>query len=143
MVHVKDEGSHFDAPIDVVWKFNQNAEEHGRAHKQKNGAMKPVTENQFVVSWDQDMEGKTVHMSNRITILPPTGMAIEVLEGPMAGSKFFNIYTAKGSKTEVTVIGEFTSKMIPEAQLAGAVMGFLDAAFKDDNQAIAKMAGKK
>lgn len=142
MVHVKDEGSHFDAPIDVVWKFNQSSEEHGRAHHQKNGSMKPVTENQFIVSWDQEIRGKTVHMSNRITILPPTGMAIEVLEGPMAGSKFFNYYTAKGNRTEVTVVGEFTSKVIPEAQLQGAVMGFLEEAFQDDNAAIVQMATK-
>ena len=143
MVHIKDEGSQFDAPPDVVWKFNQSPDDHGRAHRQRNGQMKPISENQFHVSWDQETDGKMVRTANRVTVLPPTGIAIEVLEGPMAGSKFFNIYTAKGNKTEVTVVGEFTDKMIPEAQLPGAVMGMLHQLFEADNAAIKELAKKK
>jgi len=143
MVHIKDEGSHFDAPLDVVWKYNQSPDDHNRAHKHRNSEMKPISENQFQVSWEQEIEGKWVKISNRMTTLPPTGLAIEVLDGPLAGSKFFNYYTPKGNKTEVTIVGEFTSKMIPEAQLHQTVLKFLQEAFESDNSAIQEMAGKK
>jgi hypothetical protein len=39
----------------------------------------------------------------------PLGLVVEALEGPIAGSKFFNYYTPKGNKTGVTVIGDFKS----------------------------------
>ena len=142
MVHIKDEGSHFDAPIDLVWKYNQSAEEHGRSHHHRNAAMKALSENQVVVSWEQDIEGKPVRTAMRLTILPPTGMAVELLEGPMAGSKFFNYYTPKGDRTEVTVVGDFTSKQIPPEKLASVVMHFLEGSFDEDNEALRRLAGK-
>lgn len=144
MVHIKDEGSSFDAPIDVVWKFLQAETEHGQAHKSsRNSQMKPLTDNSFQLTMEHNVNGTWVKVANRITILPPLGMAVEVLEGPMAGSKYMSYYTPKGNKTEVTVVGEFTSKVVPPAQLEGAVRGFLQSMYDEDAPAIKAMASKK
>ena len=67
------------------------------------------------------------------SLYPPLGLAIEALEGPIAGSKFFNYYTPKGSKTGVTVIGDFKSPMMSDDdQLRQAVLAFLEQAFNED-----------
>src|ERR1700686_4795546 len=133
MVHIKDEGSHFDPPLDTVWKYVQDGERHNDTHKSRNYQMKPLTENAMELSWEANMDGKWIKTKTRVTALPPLGLAIEVLEGPMDGSKFFNIYTAAGNKTGITVIGDFSSKTIPAPQLEPAVRGFLEQVFNEDN----------
>jgi hypothetical protein len=143
MVHVKDEGSHFDAPLEQVWKYVQDPETHNATHQSRNFSMKPLTESAMELSWEMQMDGNWEKIKTRTTVLPPTGLAIEMLEGPMAGSKFFNIYTANGPKTEITVIGDFTSKTIPATHLEPAVRGFLEQVFNEDSAAIKAMATKK
>jgi len=143
MVHIKDEGSRFDGSIETVWKYLQMPEEHNRTHQSRNFKSKPLGETTMELSWEANMNGSWVPLKTRVTPLPPVGVAIEMVEGPMAGSKFFNIYTPMGAQTGVTVVGEFTSKMIPPAQLEGAVRGFLEQVYHEDNAAIKALAGKK
>ena len=143
MVHIRDEGSVFDAPIEVVWKYLQAPEEHNQQHKSRNFKSKPLGENAMELSWEANMGGNWAPMKTRITALPPVGVAIEMVEGPMAGSKFFNIYTPMGQKTGVTVIGEFMSKMIPPAQLEPSVRGFLDQVYNEDAPAIKALAAHR
>jgi hypothetical protein len=143
MVHIKDEGSHFDAPLDTVWKYVQDGETHNATHQSRNFSMKPLTESAMELSWEMQMDGKWMNIKTRTTVLPPTGLAIEMLEGPMAGSKFFNIYTPAGAKTGITVVGDFTSKSIPAAHLEPAVRAFLEQVFNEDSAAIKAMASKK
>ncbi|HEV2429654.1 MAG TPA: hypothetical protein VGV64_07430 [Thermoplasmata archaeon] len=133
MVHVRDEGSHFDVPIDRLWKFLQDPEAHGGSHRStRNQSMKPLSDTSMILSMEQKMNGNWVKVSNRITVLPPLGLAIEVLEGPMAGSKIVNVYTPKGEKTGIDVYGEFVSKQVPEHQLEGMARGFLAEVFEED-----------
>jgi hypothetical protein len=69
------------------------------------------------------------------------GVAIELLEGAIAGSKFFNYYIPNGNKTGVTVIGDFKSSMMPdENQLKQAVMSFLEQAFNEDSAYLKTMS---
>ncbi len=144
MVHIKDEGSHFDAPIETVWAFIQAPEDHGRSHKStRNQQMKPLSETSFVISMEQNMNGQWVKVANRITVLPPVGMAIEVIEGPMTGTKMVNVYTPKGNKTGIDVYGDFVSGQIPAAQLESAVRGNLQTVFDEDSAAIKAFASKR
>ncbi len=144
MVHIKDEGSHFDVPLDVVWKYVQSDMDHGEAHKgRRNFSRKPISESMVELSWEQEMDGKWVKTANRLTFLPPLGFVVEPLEGPLAGSKFVNYYTPKGNKTEVTVVGEWVSKSIPPAMLEKAVMGNLEKVFAEDSAGIKQFASKK
>jgi hypothetical protein len=145
MVHVKNEGGHFDAPIETVWAYLKEEEAHSSSHSgARNRHRKELSENSMLVSWEQDVGGgKWIKMENRITVLPPVGLAIEVTEGPMAGSKFMNFYTPHGNSTEVTVVGEFTSKQIPEAELEPAVDAFLEEVYNEDVAGIRAFSQKK
>jgi len=138
MARITDqEGSKFDAPLEVLWKYLQHPEAHGSAHKgSRNRAMKPLTDNSFIVSWEQNMNGQWVKIANKITVFPPLGMAIEATEGPMAGSKMFNVYTPHGNKTEVAIFGDMQSATVPAAQLEPMVRGAWEMAFNEDSAGI-------
>jgi hypothetical protein len=143
MVLIKDEGSHFDAPISTVWEFLQG-EMHGAAHvSTRNPHVKPVRDNVVEISMEQNMNGSWVKVVNRITALPPLGVAIEVLEGPMAGTKLLNVYTPKGNRTGIDVYGDFQSPQIPAAQLEPAVRANLQQVFDEDSAAIRALVGPK
>ena len=75
----------------------------------------------------------------KTTAFPPVGVALETLEGPMAGSKSFQFYNPRGGETGVTVVGEFVSKVVPDATLKGAVMAFLGTVFDEDSKNLSKM----
>ena len=93
MVFIKDEGSVFDAPIDVLWKYIQSPA-HGQAHRSiRNRQTQPAGENTQLASMERNVGGSWLKVVNRLTILPPLGIAFEALEGPFAGSKFVYIYT--------------------------------------------------
>ena len=144
MVHITDEGSHFDVPIEMVWKYLQSPEDHGASHPEHmNVQTKPLGEGAFQVSWDQDAGGKMVKVVNRMTMVPPVGFVVEAIEGPLAGSKFFNYYTPKGSKTGVTTVGEFKSPMIPESQLEPMVRQNFEHVFTQDTAALKQFSGKR
>ena len=126
MVHITDEGSLFDAPIEAVWKYLNTPEVHGPAHpRRRNLRVTPVPPNSVVLSQEQEIGGQWHTVSNRISLFPPLGYAVEFLEGPMAGSKSFTIFSPRGPQTAVTVVGDFVSKLIPESQLHAAVLGLL------------------
>jgi len=142
MVRISDEeGSLYDAPVDVVWKYLQHPEAHGNAHhNSRNRAMKPLTDNSFIVSWEQNMNGNWVKIANKITVYPPLGMAAEALEGPLAGSKMFTVYTPRGPKTEVSVHGDMQSSMLPPAQIEPMVRAAWETAFTEDSAGIREFA---
>jgi len=135
------EGSKFDAPVDVVWKYLQDPGAHGGAHRNsRNRAMTPVTDTSFIVSWEQNMNGTWVKVANRISVFPPLGMVAEALEGPLAGSKMFTVYTPRGPQTEVSVYGEMRSSMVPPDQLEGVVRAAWATAFEEDSVGIRDFA---
>ncbi|MCI4319838.1 MAG: hypothetical protein L3K23_06890 [Thermoplasmata archaeon] len=143
MVHIKDEGSVFDAPVEVVWKYLQAEQDHGASHKgRRNFSRKELGPNMVELAWEQETDGKWVKSANRLTFLAPVGFSVEPLEGPLAGSKFYNFYTPKGHKTEVTVVGEYTSKVIPEAQLHQAVMANNEKVFQEDTEGLRSFTAK-
>lgn len=135
------EGSKFDASLDVIWKYLGDPAAHGGAHRNsRNRSMKPLTDNSFVVSWEQNMNGNWVKVANKITLFPPLGMASEAIEGPLAGSKMFTVYTPHGPKTEVSIYGEMQSSMVPPAQLEGVVRAAWEMAFNEDSAGIREYA---
>jgi hypothetical protein len=145
MVHIKDEGSHFEAPIETVWAFLQAQDAHEESHSKstRNRDSKPLTENSMILSMERNVNGQWMKEKNRVTMLPPLGLAIEVLEGPLAGSKFVNIYTPKGNRTGIDIIGEFNSSQIPAAQLEHAVRANLETVFNEDSAALKAFSARK
>jgi hypothetical protein len=137
MVHLVDEGSQFDAPIDKIWKFLGSPPDHQNSHPEhRNLQAKPVSENVVLVSWEQDFDAQTVKVVNRVTMEPPLGFVVEMLEGPLAGSKFFNIYTPKGDHTDVLIVGEFKSPSLAESQIEPVVRQNFERAFAQDYEAL-------
>jgi hypothetical protein len=144
MVQVRDEGSEFEAPVEVIWKYLATPEVHGPAHKSRRTVeAKPVGEATVLLTFEQKIGEQWVRGQNRITRFPPVGMAIEMLEGPLAGSKMFTFYTPKGARTGVTVVGEFTSPTLPPHQVEAAARASLAQAFDDDAPAIKEFAARK
>ncbi|MCI4340384.1 MAG: hypothetical protein L3K06_00690 [Thermoplasmata archaeon] len=145
MVHIEDLGSHFDAPIETVWKFILSADDHTRSHasSRRNVHAEPAGENAMRLSWEQNVQGKWIKVVNRVTMFAPVAQLVHSVEGPLAGSKFLMTYAPKGNKTAVNVIGDFHSEMIPPAQLEPMVLGSLEEAFNDDSAAIREMTHPK
>lgn len=136
MVHIVDAGSEFEAPLERVWKLSEaHAKDAAKIHPAgKNHKTENVSENAVIQSWESDMQGQTIKTKIRVTRFYPLGVAIELLEGPVAGSKFFNYYIPNGNRTGVTVVGDFKSPiMTDENQLRQAVLSFLEQAFNEDS----------
>ena len=143
MVYVHDAGSTFDAPIETVWKYLQSDQDHGPSHEgRRNMERKQLSENSVQLTWEQEVDGKWLKFANKLTFHPPVGFFVEPLEGPMAGSKFFNYYVPKGNKTEVVVVGDWNSKTIPPAQLEKAVWANLEKVYHEDSEGLKSFRAK-
>ncbi len=138
MVHIEDEGSEFDAPVDKVWKLAQSEQFHNHSF-QKNPSTTMEGEHPVLSYETTTPEGSTIRQRIKLTLVPPLGTILEYLDGDMAGSKAFNYYTPKGKKTGVTVVGEWVSKSIPTDQLKKMVMKNLETAFNEDQVNIKKV----
>jgi len=136
MVFVRDEGSVFNAPIEEVWRFLGSGDAHSQAHRHRNFSRKTFPGNSGEYSWEQDFEGKSERFTMRWTSFPPFGIVYEVLEGPFVGSKFFAYYRPRGSKTRVTLVGDFVSPTVPSTRLEASVLAFFALEFEQDNGAI-------
>ena len=144
MVHIEDMGSQFDAPLETLWKFIQSPDDHGRSHTdRRNVRGAPDGENALRTSWEQNVGGQWVKVSNRVTMFPPVAMLVHSLEGPLAGSRFVFYYAPNGNQTGVNVVGDFQSPTIPAAQLQAVVLKSLEDAFNDDAAALRAFAAKK
>jgi hypothetical protein len=134
MVFILDDGAYFNAPLDKIWKL---LEAHGadgpKIHPDdKNQKMEMAADNVMVAEWENVVGGRAVKTKVRFSLYPPLGTAGEFLEGPFAGSKFFNIYTPKNQRTYITAVGEWKSPSIPEDKLKKAVLSMLDKEFGED-----------
>lgn len=132
MVFIKDEGGIFQAPIDKVWKLVQlHSTELTNIHSGvKNPTTETLSETSGITTWDDENGGK---IKAKLEIYAPIGITIEFIEGPFAGSKFFNYYTPRGDTTGITVVGDFRSPSMSDEELKGAVASFLKQGFDEDN----------
>ncbi|MCI4364695.1 MAG: hypothetical protein L3K10_01325 [Thermoplasmata archaeon] len=143
MVHIKDEGSLFEAPIDVVWKYHEDAATHARAHTStRNPSFKPVSPTVFVYTVERESRGQWTGESIQITVLQPLGFAFEWVSGPLTGSTMVYLYTPRGEKTQIDVVGEFVSSTIPSGQLEQHVRDWLQREFNEDAPAVRALARK-
>ena len=134
MVFILDDRTYFKAPLDKIWKL---LEAHGadgpKIHPDdKNQKMEMAADNVMVAEWENTVGGRAVKTKVRFSLYPPLGTAGEFLEGPFAGSKFFNIYTPKNQRTYITAVGEWKSPSIPEDKLKKVVLLMLDKEFGED-----------
>ncbi len=139
MVYILDEGSEFDAPIDRIWAYLQSETEHD--HR----SIKPISmemqgDNVLVITNEVTMPNMPVARNKiKLTMYPPFGIVQEYLEGPMAGTKTFQYYIPKGSKTGVTVVGNFTASGMDDDMTKHIAMSVLELAFNEDNENLQKL----
>jgi hypothetical protein len=116
LVFIEDSGSFFEASLDKIWKLAEaHNKELNKIHPaMKNSKTEAISENSSIVSYESDVQGQTIKSRIKITMYYPLGMAFEMLEGPLAGSKFFNYYIPMGNRTGVTVVGEFKSPVMSD-----------------------------
>jgi hypothetical protein len=132
MVFVLDEGSAFNAPLETIWKYNQSEREHN--HPSMKNLKVGQEGGSFIFDFDSaEPDAKSVKTKIKVTFYPPSGFAVEELEGRFAGSKYFNYYTPKGKRTGITVVGHWSSATIPEAKLKKAALDHLAVVFKEDS----------
>jgi|HubBroStandDraft_1064217.scaffolds.fasta_scaffold02496_3 hypothetical protein len=140
MVHLRDEGAYFDGSIQTVWRFLNSGEPHAQAHvSTRNRQVKSVGDITNLISMERNWKGNWVKVVNRVTVLPPLGTMLEVLEGPFAGTKAFTVYTPEGERTRVDVFGEFISPSIAPAELKDAATAWLEESYREDARAIRAM----
>jgi hypothetical protein len=136
MVYLIDEGSVFEAPMDKIWKYLQSQE---HQHPSMNVINREVKGNTVVITSERNMMGKMVRAKIKNTLYPPFGMVQEHLEGPTAGSRAFLYYMPKGSRTGVTVVGDYIVSGMDEKGTKDAVLANLQAVFDEDNANLKKM----
>jgi len=133
MVFIVDKDGTFEASLDKIWRF-LGAPPSAHAHP---GNINPQTEmdgEHVILSFENQIPGAAGRVKQKIkmTMFPPVGLMMEYIEGPMSGSKSMQYYQPKGPKTEVFVVGEYTSNVIPESQLKSMVLKNLERAFEED-----------
>ena len=143
MVFVRDEGSVYNAPLEEVWRFLSSGPIHSEAHRHRKAQRTALPGNAGEYTWEQDFEGKPEMFTMRWTSFPLFGIAYDVVLGPFAGSKFFVYYRPRGTKTRVTIVGDFVSPTIPAARVEPAILGFFAREFEEDSVAIAAMLAPK
>ena len=142
MVHIHDEGSVFDAPLEAVWKYLGTSQEHAGAHTEfRNGRREQVRDGVIKLSREEQVDGKWVKTVVQISLFPPLGYAQEFLEGPLAGSRAFQFYTPKGNRTGITVVGEFVMAGKTPSEVEAHVMGQLARVFEDDRTGLRSFLG--
>jgi hypothetical protein len=69
MVFIKDEGSQFDASLDMGWKYPMGGSDHDEAHTTvRNAQYKPISETPFTYSGERNVNGHWSPESMRFTI---------------------------------------------------------------------------
>jgi hypothetical protein len=136
MVFLRDEGSVFDAPIEVVWEY-MTGETHDAAHTTtRNPTFEKVSDLTIIYGSERYLRGKWAPDKLRISMFPPVAVVTEWLEGVLAGSKFVYLYSPHRHRTRIDVYGEFNSKTLPPDEVEAAAREFLDTEYAADAPAV-------
>ena len=93
MVFVADEGSMFDAPIELLWKYIFSSEAHDASHTTtRRPRFEKVSEVTFLYGSERLLRGQWGPDRLRISMFPPISIDTEWLEGVLAGSKLVYVY---------------------------------------------------
>jgi len=130
MVHLIDEGSVFDAPIEKVWKYLGSE---GHRHPSFKNVGREVSGNTVTITSERIMMGKPVKVKIKNTLYPPVGFVSEHLEGPTAGSRAFCYYIPKEEKTGITIVGDFIISGLDEKATRDAILAQMQVIFDEDN----------
>ncbi|HYK94199.1 MAG TPA: SRPBCC family protein [Thermoplasmata archaeon] len=143
MVFVRDEGSLFDAPLEEVWAYLGSGEPHSAAHHHAN--VDRIREGPGAVSygWEMPFEGRHSRFRMRSYAFVPLGVVFDVVEGPFEGSRFLLLYSPRGTRTRVSIVGEFRSPVLAESEIAPAVNRFFEREFAEDSAGLREWMARR
>jgi hypothetical protein len=136
VVHLLDEGSVFDAPIEKIWTYLRS-EDH--KHPSFKNVSREVSGNVATITSERIFMGKPVKVKIRNTLYPPVGYVSEHIEGPTAGSRAFVYYIPEGEKTGITVVGDFIIPNLDEKATREAVLAQMQITFDEDNSNLRRL----
>ncbi len=146
MVNVVDAGAKFDAPIDVVWEYIFGGTGHDAAHRTTRAAkFKLLSKDPMILRYSAERRygRRWIRETMRITFFPPVATVQELLDGPLAGSKWTYVYTPRGRTTGIDAFGEFRSKTLPTGRLRSHALRFLANEFDEDAPHVRRLAASK
>ena len=141
MVHIRDEGSVFDASIEKLWKYIGDDSPGTHVHRAIKASKVLEAKGNVVVQEMQflNADGKDTHWETwRLTMNPPRGYTVEAIAGPTKGTRFSQTYTPMGDKTRVDVEGDWVMPGADDATIKKMTLAFLGEAFNEDNAALKK-----
>ena len=99
-----------------------------------------VNKNTIIQSWQTTIDNQISKNKMQFTTYHPLGVAVEILEGKLEGSKAFVYFTPKEETTGVTVVGDFKSATLSDDyQLRQEVSSMVENSFNEENAYLKKM----
>jgi ligand-binding SRPBCC domain-containing protein len=122
----------FDEPIDKIWRFL--SDDKGHQHSMvKTSKVMEQSDTGMTAEFDvKNPDGSWRKETWKMSFNPPTSFGIEVMSGPMKGTKHKHTYTPMGAKTKVVVEGEFVGQGMDDATLKKAAMAMFELVFNED-----------
>jgi hypothetical protein len=140
-LHLRDVGSTFQAPLQVVWEYLFDGKAHdGVHHSTRNGTFGKAYGRAFNYGSERNILGRWTKEEIQITPYRPLGFTYEWVRGPFRGSKMFYVYRPKGAETQIDVHGHFQSRELSPAGLERAVTGMVETDFREDAPAVRAFA---
>src|SRR2546422_1642821 len=102
VVRIRDDGV-FDAPIEKLWKYIQDNDNHQHRSFQITKVLNQKGNAMTIEAKVANPSGGTDTDKFVMTMNPPKGFSLEYLTGAMKGSKQTHTYTPMGNKTRVDV----------------------------------------
>jgi len=135
MVHVSDEGT-FDAPLEKIWRFLNDDNSHKHSSLKFSKVLEQTDKGMTSEVEVKNPDGSWRKETWKLTFNPPKGFRMEMVSGPMKGTKHSHTYTAMGNKTKVVVEGEFVAQGMDDASLKKAALGMFEQVFNEDSAAL-------
>jgi len=135
MVHVSDEGM-FDAPLEKIWRFLNDDSSHKHSSLKFSKVLEQTDKGMTSEVEVKNPDGSWRKETWKLSFNPPKGFSMEMVSGPMKGTKHSHTYTAMGNKTKVVVEGEFVAQGMDDASLKKAALGMFEQVFNEDSAAL-------
>jgi hypothetical protein len=142
ILEIECKGNEFQAELAKVWKLNEILmKEPAKVHRNAiNYNIEMVNKNTTVQSWKTAIDNQVTKNKMQFTTYHPLGVAVEILEGRLEGSKAFVYFTSNKETTAVTVVGDFKSATLSNGQLRQEVLSMVENSFNEENANLKKMS---
>ena len=141
--YTSDDGWH-EGTVEEVWRLIMSHTDENVPHIHKGILSQRTVQrsgNGMIVDtlYAAPRGGEPVKVRMRFTGYPPSGTLVEVLEGPLAGSWFTNMFVPDGARTRVVTAGDFRGPGLDDAAALRAAAQFLDGAYEEDEAYLKKL----